>query len=548
MGGSNGNPTDIIRLPGTSMWAMRFVVETWLSAGSPRVNSAGRLYADQKYFWDGWAARRPGFNPADNPDDPNARLPHLRGFALDIDPTGDRVARLTAAGFTRPISYEPWHWEPYGKNVRNYPKVYALPASIDATPFTVSSTPLEEDDMLALSIKDPATGAAHLAALGRGILRHFIGGDNPERIKNIIRADDSWTETTIAELPVLLKTYGVPASAWKLDAGAFKVLDTASGAYRAGGAWVAEEAQTASILAAVSAVVPPNAEPPAEQPGTVGPWTIDISRHNNAGNGFSVDTFKQFKAAGVGRVIVKLGGSNSAHSNTSLNDVRNLYSETVHQDNARAAGLLVDNYWANGTQGTPEQVARFIVDTGQVKSGDVVWDVEQWDNPSGRIWTPSQVEAYATALRDAGVPFNRQVIYLNLNDANNGGYAPVAKRLGLRLWLAHYTTAQYTLVKGGWDQKPIYWQFTSGNTPELRKVYDNPVLDVNRSGVNAWIVSELQTALNKLGAGLTVDNDYGRATATAVAAFQKSAGLVVDGDAGSRTITALAARLEGSAG
>ena len=73
------------------------------------------------------------------------------------------------------------------------------------------------------------------------------------------------------------------------------MLDSASGAYRAGGAWVAEEAQTASILAAVSAVVPPKAEPPAEQPGTVGPWTIDISRNNNAGNGFSVDTFKQFR-------------------------------------------------------------------------------------------------------------------------------------------------------------------------------------------------------------------------------------------------------------
>lgn len=118
---------DIIELPGQpGKYARRIVVDAWQQAGSPNANSAGRLYAEQKYFYDGWVARKPGFNPADNPDSPSLPLAHVRFVALDIDPTPDRVRRLSAAGLVRPYSYEPWHWQPAG-DVRRWPLVKEIP-------------------------------------------------------------------------------------------------------------------------------------------------------------------------------------------------------------------------------------------------------------------------------------------------------------------------------------------------------------------------------------------------------------------------------------
>ncbi|WP_282845858.1 hypothetical protein [Microbacterium oxydans] len=121
---------DIIPLPGQpGKWGRRVLVEAWIEAGSPPVNDggAGRLYGLQKYFWDGWADRLPGFNPADNPDDESQRLAHVRFGALDITPTPERVRRLEAAGLIRPYDYEPWHFEL--PNIRKYPIVRALPAA-----------------------------------------------------------------------------------------------------------------------------------------------------------------------------------------------------------------------------------------------------------------------------------------------------------------------------------------------------------------------------------------------------------------------------------
>lgn len=134
---------DIVRLPGyASMWARRIVVEKWQAAGSPPVNSAGRLYAAQKYLYDGWRAGRPGFNPADNPDDESQRLAHVRFVALDITPTNERIRRLTNAGFIRPYSREPWHFEL--PNVYSYPIVRTLPAGGGLTPIYEEE---EEDPM-----------------------------------------------------------------------------------------------------------------------------------------------------------------------------------------------------------------------------------------------------------------------------------------------------------------------------------------------------------------------------------------------------------------
>ncbi|MCZ4301273.1 hypothetical protein [Microbacterium oxydans] len=119
---------DVVQIPGRpGLYARRAVVNAWEAAGSPPINSAGRLYAEQKRLYDGWRDRKPGFNPADNPDDETQRLAHVRFVALDIDPSPARVRALQAAGLVRPYSYEPWHWEL--PNVRQYPIVRSLPAT-----------------------------------------------------------------------------------------------------------------------------------------------------------------------------------------------------------------------------------------------------------------------------------------------------------------------------------------------------------------------------------------------------------------------------------
>lgn len=134
---------DIIPIPGhPGMHARRAFVEAWQAAGSPPLNSAGRLYDKQKYFYDGWVNRLPGFNPADNPDDERQALAHVRFVAGDIDPTPERVRRLAAAGLRRPYAYEPWHWEL--PNVRSYAIVRSIPTPADSTPALNQS---EEDDM-----------------------------------------------------------------------------------------------------------------------------------------------------------------------------------------------------------------------------------------------------------------------------------------------------------------------------------------------------------------------------------------------------------------
>ncbi|GAA5205876.1 hypothetical protein [Microbacterium kyungheense] len=144
------SPLDVIEIPGYPGWfARRVAVEAWQRAGSPRLTSAGRLYASQKYLWDGWAARLPGFNPADNPDDETQRLAHVRFVAFDLaNPNHDRAA-MQRAGFTFPYSYEPWHAEL--PNVRSYAIVRDIPSTAGGNarpiPDTPTPTPTLEDDM-----------------------------------------------------------------------------------------------------------------------------------------------------------------------------------------------------------------------------------------------------------------------------------------------------------------------------------------------------------------------------------------------------------------
>ncbi|MBF0817638.1 hypothetical protein E4U02_14625 [Microbacterium paludicola] len=119
---------DIIRLPGTGMYARRNFVTSWRAAGSPPLVSAGRLYLEQKRLFDGWRAGLPGFNPADDPDDETQRLAHVRFVAGDLANPARDAAACERAGLVRPYAYEPWHVELPG-DPRRFNLVRSLPTS-----------------------------------------------------------------------------------------------------------------------------------------------------------------------------------------------------------------------------------------------------------------------------------------------------------------------------------------------------------------------------------------------------------------------------------
>jgi LAS superfamily LD-carboxypeptidase LdcB len=79
------------------------------------MNSGFRSYPEQKFLWDGYQRKLPGFNLAAKPGISN----HQSGIAFDLDVAGgpgnqtyDWLAkRGPAFGFFRTVNKEFWHWE-----------------------------------------------------------------------------------------------------------------------------------------------------------------------------------------------------------------------------------------------------------------------------------------------------------------------------------------------------------------------------------------------------------------------------------------------------
>lgn len=107
-----------------------------------------------------------------------------------------------------------------------------------------------------------------------------------------------------------------------------------------------------------------------------------------------------------------------------------------------------------------------------------------------------------------------------------------------------------TFVKRGntYTDSPkwTHWGIPRGlySTDELRKagidVQDDDNMPTLRRGSQGDEVADLQTILNaRYGADLEVDGNFGKATETAVKAFQKANGLTADGVVGAKTWKAL---------
>ncbi|MGO4488140.1 hypothetical protein [Microbacterium sp. 2RAF4] len=144
----------------------------------------------------------------------------------------DRNGRPTAKD-------EPWHGE-YFEHLDNHRNDPAPSGGAATTP------PLEEDEMLVLKI-DAGVQGTHVCTLAPKTFSHVIKEDNAEWVKNVIRADDRYTDIVLSQLPVLLRRYGCDLHIWDIRNGQFVVLDPLTGVASSGAVWTVENVIRSSV-------------------------------------------------------------------------------------------------------------------------------------------------------------------------------------------------------------------------------------------------------------------------------------------------------------
>ena len=176
---------------------------------------------------------------------------------------------------------------------------------------------------------------------------------------------------------------------------------------------------------------------------------IDISTYQGA-----VD-FAQVRAAGVGRVIAKMGGGDAG-----------VYVDTewaANRAGIRAQGLALGSYFFNGPGDTPTQAADFQFANIDHQPGDwVVIDVEG----HGIAYTPAQADEWAARMLWHGVPASDLLIYMSRSVENSEDFSQI-KALGVLPWIADYGantgqpgTPPHTVNWPSW----ALWQYTSNGS------------------------------------------------------------------------------------
>jgi GH25 family lysozyme M1 (1,4-beta-N-acetylmuramidase) len=171
--------------------------------------------------------------------------------------------------------------------------------------------------------------------------------------------------------------------------------------------------------------------------------TVDCSRYQGV---LPVALLQGWKAAGVTRVILKVGGGDSGRYEDS--------QWATNYPNVLAAGLTLEGYWFNGTT-DPAGDAAFV--NSIIPAGIRVWaDVES--EGSMPHWSDDQADTFETALIAAGHPSGT---YMSAS-VTFGSWPKCGRR---PLWVAGYGFTSVPAVGPSWSA-PVLWQYTStGHLP-----------------------------------------------------------------------------------
>lgn len=178
---------------------------------------------------------------------------HCKGLAADTNNVS-LLRSLSSHGWRQTAADEDWHFEYQAWLDAHRHET----ADSGSTAFPTTPSVPQEDDMIAIRIQAGAQGD-HLATLGLGTFRHLLGTDDFEWIKNVITADDQWTNVPLAKLPGLLRTYGCDLNIYRIVNKEFQILDPLTGNIGPGNVWTAVNANRGRTVAPVEVVTPPKA-------------------------------------------------------------------------------------------------------------------------------------------------------------------------------------------------------------------------------------------------------------------------------------------------